>query len=111
MFSMSGLDFPGGVAEIRRIIILKFEGDSHPVLPRRGCDVRGDGPACLRLGGDGGHSRLLVLVARQHRDVLSLMNEQDRRRKRALITFQILVYGALLTMFLIQLQMLFDKGW
>ncbi len=39
------------------------------------------------------------------------MNEQDRRRKRALITFQILVYGALLTMFLIQLQMLFDKGW
>lgn len=39
------------------------------------------------------------------------MNEQDRRRKRALITFQIVIYGALLAMFLIQLQMLFVKDW
>jgi hypothetical protein len=39
------------------------------------------------------------------------MNEQDRRRKRALIVFQIVIYGALLTMLLIQLQMLFVKDW
>lgn len=39
------------------------------------------------------------------------MNEQDRRRKRALIVFQIVIYLALLVMFLIQLQMLFVKDW
>jgi len=39
------------------------------------------------------------------------MNEQDRRRRQALIVFQIVVYGALLAMFLIQLQMLTVKDW
>jgi len=39
------------------------------------------------------------------------MNEQDRRRRRALIAFQIFIYGALLAMFLIQLQMLIVKDW
>jgi len=39
------------------------------------------------------------------------VNEQDRRRRRALIVFQIVVYGALLTMFLIQVQMLTVKDW
>ncbi|WP_260765513.1 hypothetical protein [Mycobacterium sp. SMC-4] len=39
------------------------------------------------------------------------VNEQDRRRRRALIVFQIFVYGALITMFLIQLQMYMVKDW
>jgi hypothetical protein len=39
------------------------------------------------------------------------MNEQDRRRRRALIAFQIFVYGCLLAMFLIQLQMLTVRDW
>jgi hypothetical protein len=39
------------------------------------------------------------------------MNEQDRRRRRALIVFQIVVYGAMIAMFLIQLQMLMVKDW
>lgn len=39
------------------------------------------------------------------------MSEQDRRRHRALIVFQIFVYGCLIAMFLIQLQMLFVKDW
>jgi hypothetical protein len=39
------------------------------------------------------------------------MSEQDRRRYRAMIVFQIVVYGALLAMFLIQLQMYFVKDW
>ncbi len=39
------------------------------------------------------------------------MNEQDRKRKRALIAFQILAYGWLLAMFLIQLHMSFVRGW
>jgi hypothetical protein len=39
------------------------------------------------------------------------VNEQDRRRKRALIVFQLLVYGALLAMFLIQLHMLTVRDW
>lgn len=40
-----------------------------------------------------------------------MMSEQDRRRKRALIVFQIVIYGAMLTMFLIQLQMYTVKDW
>lgn len=40
-----------------------------------------------------------------------MMSEQDRRRKRALIVFQIVIYGAMLTMFLIQLQMYAVKDW
>lgn len=39
------------------------------------------------------------------------MNEQDRRRKRALIVFQITIYGFLLLMFLIQVQMLMNSDW
>ena len=39
------------------------------------------------------------------------MSEQDRRRRRALIVFQIFVYGCLIAMFLIQLQMFFVKDW
>jgi hypothetical protein len=39
------------------------------------------------------------------------VNEQDRRRRRALIVFQIVVYGAMIAMFLIQLQMLMVKDW
>ncbi len=39
------------------------------------------------------------------------MNEQDRKRRRALIAFQLAVYGALLAMFLIQLRMLLVRDW
>jgi len=39
------------------------------------------------------------------------MNEQDRRRKRGLIAFQIFAYGFLLWQFLIQLYMSVDRGW
>lgn len=38
------------------------------------------------------------------------MNEQDRRRRRALI-LQVVIYAALIAMFLIQVQMYFAKGW
>jgi hypothetical protein len=37
--------------------------------------------------------------------------DQDRRRKRALMAFQILIYGYLLTMFLIQLYMYSTRDW
>jgi hypothetical protein len=39
------------------------------------------------------------------------MNEQDRKRKRALIVFQLFAYGWLLAMFLIQLHMSIVRGW
>lgn len=39
------------------------------------------------------------------------MNQQERRRKRALIVFQIFIYGYLAIMFLIQLYMSFARGW
>ncbi|EKF21581.1 putative membrane protein [Mycolicibacterium hassiacum DSM 44199] len=39
------------------------------------------------------------------------MNEQDRNRRRALIVFQIVVYGTLLALFLIQVQMLTVRDW
>lgn len=39
------------------------------------------------------------------------MDEQDRRRRRGLIAFQIFIYGMLLAMFLIQLRMLIVKDW
>jgi predicted nucleic acid-binding Zn ribbon protein len=39
------------------------------------------------------------------------MDEQERKRKRALIVFQIFIYGYLLLMFLIQLYMSFARGW
>jgi len=37
--------------------------------------------------------------------------DQDRRRRRALIVFQILIYGYLVTMFLIQLHMYSGRDW
>ena len=66
-----------------------------------------------RVGSYGCSHRFLVLDVFQHRHVLRLgkMNEQDRKRKRALIAFQIFAYGWLLAMFLIQLYMSFDRGW
>ncbi|HVQ48922.1 MAG TPA: hypothetical protein VMS92_02650 [Mycobacterium sp.] len=39
------------------------------------------------------------------------MDEKERMRKRALIVFQIFIYGYLLTMFGIQLYMSFARGW
>lgn len=39
------------------------------------------------------------------------LSEQDRRRKRALTVFQVLIYGYLLTMFLIQLHMYSVRDW
>jgi hypothetical protein len=36
---------------------------------------------------------------------------KEKKRKRALIVFQIAIYGYLLTMFLIQLYMSFARGW
>lgn len=39
------------------------------------------------------------------------MDETERRRKRALIVLQIVIYGYLLVMFCIQLYMSFDRGW
>ena len=39
------------------------------------------------------------------------MDRQEEKRKRALIIFQIVIYGYLLTMFLIQLYMSFTRGW
>ena len=39
------------------------------------------------------------------------MDQKERKRKRALIVLQVLIYGYLLTMFLIQLYMSFERGW
>ncbi len=39
------------------------------------------------------------------------MDQKEKKRKRALIVFQIVIYGYLLTMFLIQLYMSFARGW
>ena len=39
------------------------------------------------------------------------MDQQERKRKTALIVFQIFIYGYLLVMFLIQLYMSFARGW
>jgi hypothetical protein len=48
---------------------------------------------------------------RDHGKDRTNVNEQDRKRKRALIAFQIFAYGWLLAMFLIQLYMSFERGW
>lgn len=40
-----------------------------------------------------------------------MADRQEQKRKRALIVFQIVIYGYLLTMFLIQLYMSFERGW
>jgi hypothetical protein len=39
------------------------------------------------------------------------MDAQERKRKRALIVFQVFIYGYLLVMFAIQLYMSFARGW
>jgi hypothetical protein len=39
------------------------------------------------------------------------MQDQDRRRKRGLIAFQIFIYGVLIAMFAIQVQMFFTRDW
>jgi hypothetical protein len=39
------------------------------------------------------------------------VNEQDKRRKRGLIAFQLFAYGFLLIMFLVQLQMYLTRDW
>ena len=40
-----------------------------------------------------------------------MVDQQERNRKKALITVQIVIYGFLLAMFLIQLYMSFARGW
>jgi hypothetical protein len=40
-----------------------------------------------------------------------VVDQKEKKRKRALIVFQIVIYGYLLTMFLIQLYMSFERGW
>jgi hypothetical protein len=40
-----------------------------------------------------------------------IASQQDRRRKRAMIVFQILIYGYLLGLFLIQLHMYSVRDW
>jgi hypothetical protein len=52
-----------------------------------------------------------VLVLRHARDRNLLMNERDRQRRRALIVFQIFIYGYLLLMFGIQLAMWATRNW
>jgi hypothetical protein len=39
------------------------------------------------------------------------MDLKERKRKRALIVIQVLIYGYLLTMFLVQLYMSFARDW
>lgn len=39
------------------------------------------------------------------------MDEQDRRRERGLIAFQVFIYGVLIAMFVIQLQMYLTRDW
>lgn len=40
-----------------------------------------------------------------------MVDQKERKRKRALIVFQIFIYGYLLTMFGVQLYMSFARGW
>jgi len=40
-----------------------------------------------------------------------VVDQKERKRKRALIILQVVIYGYLLTMFLIQLYMSFERGW
>jgi hypothetical protein len=39
------------------------------------------------------------------------MDDQDRRKRRGLIAFQIVIYGLLIALFLIQLQMYLTRDW
>ena len=41
----------------------------------------------------------------------SPISEQDRRRRRALIVLQLVCYGYLLAMFLVQLRMFYVRKW
>ena len=41
----------------------------------------------------------------------SSISEQDRRRRRALIVLQVVCYGYLLAMFLVQLRMAAVRNW
>jgi hypothetical protein len=40
-----------------------------------------------------------------------MVDQRERKRKRALIVFQIVIYGYLALMFSIQLYMSFARGW
>ncbi len=40
-----------------------------------------------------------------------MVDQRERKRKRALIVFQVFIYGYLLIMFGIQLYMSFARGW
>jgi hypothetical protein len=89
------------------------------------------------LGGNGRVSRILLLDAGEHRHILTsrwrylpptparqaarsifntgklevYMDDRDRRLRRGLIGFQIFIYGLLVAMFLIQLQMYLTRDW
>ncbi len=40
-----------------------------------------------------------------------MVDQQEKKRKRALIVLQIVIYGYLLVMFSIQMYMSFTRGW
>ncbi|GFM17345.1 MULTISPECIES: hypothetical protein [Mycobacteriaceae] len=40
-----------------------------------------------------------------------MVDQKERKRKKALIILQIVIYGYLFTMFCIQLYMSFARGW
>ena len=40
-----------------------------------------------------------------------MVDQKEKKRKKALIILQVVIYGYLLTMFLIQLYMSFSRGW
>jgi hypothetical protein len=39
------------------------------------------------------------------------MNEQDRKKRRALVMLQVVIYGYLLLMFVIQLRLYAQRNW
>jgi hypothetical protein len=39
------------------------------------------------------------------------MDQKEKQRKKALIVFQIVIYGYLIAMFAIQMYMSFARGW
>jgi len=39
------------------------------------------------------------------------MNEQDRTKKRALVVLQVVIYGYLLGMFLLQMRLYAQRNW
>jgi len=71
--------------------------------------VAGLGASRSRMGLRRCAGRFLVLRHARHRNLL--MNQRDRQRKRALIVFQIFIYGYLLLMFGIQLSMWATRNW